>query len=76
MGEAAAVADSSGHRATGDKAADLALDAFRQLDLGARQRHAIERRTPALDVLLIIGDRKLPEVDLARPASGSASCNG
>jgi hypothetical protein len=65
IGKTAAVAEASGHGAAGDEPPDLGLDAFRQLDLGARQRHAIERRAPALDVLLLIGDRKLPEVDLA-----------
>ena len=26
---------------------------------------AVERRAPAFDVLLVVGDRKLPEIDLA-----------
>src|SRR6202020_1799949 len=63
--KAATIAGASGHGDAGDQPPDLALDALRQFDLGARQRHAIERRAPALDVLLLIGDRKLPEVDLA-----------
>ena len=45
----------AGHGAACNQPLDLGLDAFRELDLGTRHRHAVEWRAPALDVRAIVG---------------------
>ena len=61
-----AVAGMAGHGAAFDQPLDLGLDAPRKLHLRAGQRHAVERRAPALDVLLVVGFGQGPQLDRAR----------
>ncbi len=61
-----AIPGATRHGATFDQPPDLGLDAPGEFHFRAGQRHAVERCTPAFDVLLVIGLGQFPEIDQAR----------
>ena len=69
------IAGMAGHRAACDQPLDLGLDASGELYFRACHRHAVERRAPALDVLLVVGFRQFPEIDQTRPSVGQRIVN-
>ena len=56
----------AGHGAAFDQRFDFGLNAPGKFDFCTHQRDAVERRTPAFEVLLVIGDSQFPEIDQAR----------